>query len=161
MKYTFTLTIAALIAAPLQAEVEYACVVHPSADGYRLHAGAAGSDFSAAFTDFDPEHDGTKSDNATFGAPRWLAVRIDDMTYLIQVDNQYGVFTLHRAEKRGKTWKRTQGSRAIYHPELYARLRAAGLNIHTTKELREMSREEQRKALSGSDSPIQQAERTP
>lgn len=161
MKYPFTLTIAALIAAPLQAEVEYACVVQPSADGYRLHAGATGSDFSAAFTDFAPEHDGTKSDNATFGAPRWLAVRIDGMTYLIQVDNQYGVFTLHRAEKRGQIWKRTQGTREIYHPELYDRLRAAGLNIHTTKELRAMSRDARRKALSGSDSPIRQTKNTP
>lgn len=161
MKYPLSLIIATLVAAPLQAEVEYACVVHPSADGYRVHAGAAGADFSDVFTGFAPVRDGAKSDNATFGAPRWLAVRIDGKTYLIQVDNQYGVFTLHRAEKRGKTWKRTQGSRAIYHPELYARLRAAGLNIHTTKELREMSREERRKALSGSDSPILQAERTP
>ena len=83
-----------------------------------------------------------------------LAVRIDGKTYLIQVDNTYGVFTLYRAVRKGKTWVKNRGSRTIYNPALYERLRAAGLNIHTADELKAMPREARQKALSGKDSPI-------
>ena len=135
-------------------EVEYARVVQETEQGYQLHPNAVSADFRASFADFDPQRDGEKSDAATFGAPRWLAVRIDGKTYLIQVDNNYGVFTLHRAVRRGNRWERVRGSRTIYHPALYNNLRAAGLRIHTADELKAMSKEARQKSLSGSDTPI-------
>lgn len=130
-------------------------MVQETAQGYRLHPDAVSADFSAAFADFNPQLDGEKSDAATFGAPRWLAVRIDGKTYLIQVDNNYGVLTLYRATRNGHHWVRTRGQRTIYHPALYDSLRAAGLRIHTEDELKAMSKEARQKALSGKDSPIQ------
>lgn len=144
----------AIMAPVMAVEVEYARVVQETEQGYRLHPDAVSADFSAAFADFAPQRDGEKSDAATFGAPRWLAVRIDGKTYIIQVDNNYGVFTLHRAVHKGKRWERTRGSRTIYHPALYDNLRAAGLRIHTAEELKSMSKQERKQALSGSDSPI-------
>ncbi|MBQ2380356.1 MAG: hypothetical protein II295_08220 [Akkermansia sp.] len=122
--------------------------------GYELHPEARDADFSAAFEGFHPQNDGEKSDSATFGAPRWLAARIEGRTYIICVDNTPGVLTLYRASKRDGVWKRTKGSREIYHPELYNRLREAGLNIHTRDELKSMNREQRRHALSGKDAPI-------
>lgn len=154
-KHTLIALLAAIMASAMAAEVEYARVVQETAQGYRLHPDAANADFRAAFSDFDPRRDGEKSDNSTFGAPQWLAVRIDGKTYLIQVDNNYGVFTLHRAVRRGNRWERVRGSRTIYHPALYDSLRAAGLRIHTADELKAMSKEARQKALSGRDSPIQ------
>jgi hypothetical protein len=152
--------ILALMASPLhaskgkQATVDYACVVRETSRGYEQHPEASGADFSAAFEGFHPQNDGEKSDSATFGAPRWLAARIEGRTYIICVDNTPGVLTLHRASKRDGVWKRTKGSREIYHPELYNRLREAGLNIHTRDELKSMNREQRRHALSGKDAPI-------
>ena len=145
---------AAIMAPVMAVEVEYARVVQQTEQGYRLHPDAANADFRASFADFDPLRDGEKSDAATFGSPRWLAVRIDGKTYIIQVDNNYGVFTLHRAVRKGKRWERTRDSRTIYHPDLYDKLRAAGLRIHTAEELQSMSKQERQQALSGSDSPI-------
>lgn len=149
-----------LIGSPLHASEEmrgnvaYARVVRETPRGYELHPEARDADFSAAFEGFHPQNDGEKSDSATFGAPRWLAARIDGRTYIICVDNTPGVLTLHRASKRDGVWKRTKGSREIYHPELYNRLREAGLNIHTRDELKSMNREQRRHALSGKDAPI-------
>lgn len=148
------LALSALLCTTVTAEVEYARVVKESTNGYIQHPAAAQADFSEAFADFDPQQDGEKSDDATFGAPRMLAVRIDGKTYLIQVDNTHGVFTLYRAARKGKTWVKNRGSRTIYHPALYERLRAAGLNIHTADELKAMPREARQQALSGKDSPI-------
>ncbi len=70
------------------------------------------------------------------------------------MDNTPGVFTLYRAARKGNTWVKKRGSRTIHHPALYEQLRAAGLNIHTTDELKAMTREARQKALSGKDSPI-------
>ena len=153
-KHALIALVIAITAPTIAAEVEYARVVLETKKGYKLHPGAANADFSAAFADFNPQKDGEKSTNSTFGAPRWLAVRIDGTTYLIHVDNNYGVFTLHRAVRKGNRWARTRGSRTIYHPALYERLRAAGLNIHTADELKAMPREARQQALSGKDSPI-------
>ena len=151
---TLTLLVLSVLVAPLSAEVEYARVVKETSAGYIQHPAAAKADFRAVFADFDPQSDGEKSDDATFGAPRMLAVRIDGKTYLIQVDNTPGVFTLYRAARKGNTWVKTRGSRTIHHPGLYEQLRAAGLNIHTTDELKAMTQEARQKALSGKDSPI-------
>lgn len=142
------------MAPSMAVEVEYARVVQQTEHGYRLHPDAVSTNFRTSFAGFDPQRDGEKSDAATFGAPRWLAMRIDGKTYLIQVDNNYGVFTLHRAVRRGNRWERVRGSRTIYHPALYDKLRAAGLRIHTAEELKSMSKQERQQALSGSDSPI-------
>lgn len=136
------------------AEVEYAYVVSSMLQGYILHPQARDADFRESFRDFDPQKDGEPTHQATLGAPRHLAVRIDGKTYIVTVDNEYGVFTIYRATRRGNIWQRTQGAREIIHPELYERLRRDGLNIHTSEELRNMSRDRRRKALSGKDSPL-------
>ena len=153
-KHALIALVIAITAPTIAAEVEYARVVLETKKGYQLHPGATNADFSAAFADFNPQNDGEKSTNSTFGAPRWLAVLIDGKTYLIHVDNNYGVFTLHRAVRKGNRWARTRGSRTIYHPALYDKLRAAGLRIRTAEELKSMSKQERQQALSGSDTPI-------
>ena len=107
MKAPILLALSPLLCTTVSAEVEYARVVKETANGYIQHPAAARADFSEAFADFDPLQDGEKSADATFGAPRMLAVRIDGKTYLIQVDNTYGVFTLYRAARKGKTWVKT------------------------------------------------------
>ena len=154
IKHALIALMSAIIAPVMAVEVEYARVVQETEQGYQLHPNAVSADFRASFADFDPQRDGEKSDAANFGTPRWLAVRIDGKTYIIQVDNNYGVFTLHRAVRKGNRWALTRGSRTIYHPALYDKLRAAGLRIHTAEELKSMSKLERQQALSGSDSPI-------
>ena len=136
------------------AEVQYARVVKPEGKRYVQHPAAAEADFSAAFADFSPEKDGERTDTATFGAPRWLAVRIDRKTYIMEVNNTYGVFTIYRAAKQGGAWVRLGQGREIYHAELYDRLRAAGLKVHTAEELNAMNKEERRRALSGKDASV-------
>ena len=140
--------------------IEYARVVRQTPRGYEQHPQARQADFSDSFQGFNPQTDGAKSNDATFGAPRWLAARIDGQTYLICVDNTPGILTLHRATRRDGVWMRTKGSREIYHPELYNRLREAGLNIHTLDELKGMTKEKRQQALSGKDAPIRQTKHT-
>ncbi len=154
MKALFLCGLALLLSPLAEAAVKYARIVRETPQGYELHPQAKRVDFSEAFLNFSPQRDGTPTDKTTFGAPRWLAVEIDEKTYIICVDNVPGVLSIHRAQKRGKLWVRTRGVRDIYHPQLYERLRAAGLNIHTAEELRNMSKEERQKALSGKDCPI-------
>lgn len=141
----------------LSAQVEYARVLTPAGGGYYLHPQAREADFRDAFADFDPLKSGEAADTATFGAPLWLAVRIDSRTYIVQVDNEYGIFTVHRAKKQGKMWVRTRGKRTLYLPSLYDRLKADGLNIHSREELSAMSREERNNVLSDKVSPVKQA----
>ena len=136
------------------AEVQYARVVKPEGKRYVQHEEAIEADFSAELADFSPEKDGERTDTATFGAPRWLAVRIDRKTYIMEVNNTYGVFTIYRAAKQGGAWVRLGQGREIYHAELYDRLRAAGLNVHTAEELNAMNKEERRRALSDKDAPV-------
>lgn len=158
MKRLLPVLLLASATLPAGAEAEYAYVVQETRQGYTLHPQAAGVDFAAALADFDPLQDGEKTDGATWGAPRWLAARINGKTYLICVDNQHGILSLHRATRHANTWIRKRGTREIYHPALYDRLRAAGLNIHTHDELKAMSRHERRQALSGQDAPIRRTE---
>lgn len=148
------LILAVMLSPLLSAQVEYARVLTPAGQGFNLHPQAREADFRNAFADFDPQKSGEATDNATFGAPLWLAVRIDSRTYIVQVDNVHGVFTFHRGEKRGKMWIRTRGKRTLYHPALYDRLKAEGLNILSREELSAMSREERKNVLSGKVSPV-------
>ena len=136
------------------AEVQYARVVKPAGKRYVQHEEAIEADFSAEFADFSPERDGEKTDTAAFGAPLWLAVRIDRKTYIVEVNNTYGVFTIYRAAKQGGAWVRLGQGREIYHAELYDRLRAAGLNVHTTEELSAMSTKQRSQVILGNAPPL-------
>ena len=142
------------------AEVQYARVVKPEGKRYVQHPAAAGADFSAVFADFSPEKDGEKTDTAVFGAPQWLAVRTDGKTYVIEVNNTHGVFTIYHAVKHDGAWIRHGNGREIYHAKLYEQLRAAGLNVHTTEELKAMSKAERRQALSGKETPLRAPQTT-
>ncbi len=156
MKCPFILSLfLAIVLSPLlPAHAEYARVVKPAGKGYTLHPQARDADFRDAFADFEPQQSGETTDSGTFGAPLWLAIRIDSRTYIVQVDNEYGVFTLHRAEKQGKSWVRTRGTRTIYHPSLYERLKEDGLYIYSREELSAMSREERKTVLTGKAAPL-------
>lgn len=154
MKILPRVLLGAILCSVATAEVEYAKVVRSGRHGYVLHPQARDADFREAFQGFDPQRDGEATDQTTLGVPLHLAVRIDGKTYIIRVDNEYGLFTLHRATRQGKVWLLTRGSREISHPELYDRLRRAGLNIHTAEEVRAMPRDMRQKVLSGKDSPL-------
>ena len=144
----------------LMADVEYALVVKEQDGRFYNHPQAKSYDFREQLKDFDLLRDGKNCDDSTFGPNMVLVARIDEKTYILMVDEQYGVFTLYAAKQQLKapkacsTWTRTRKIRGFYLPELYAQLRQAGLNIYTGDELKAMTKEERRKVISGNASPV-------
>ena len=145
---------------PLMAGVEYALVVKERDGRFYNHPQAKGYDFRACLEDFDLLHDGKNCDDSTFGPNIRLVAKIDGKPYILEVDAQYGVFSLYaakrqlKAPKLGSNWRVSKKIREFYLPELYDQLRQAGLNIYTGDELKAMTKEERRKVVSGNASPV-------
>ncbi len=142
------------------AGVDYALVVKERDGKFYNHPAAKGYDFRACLEDFDLLHDGKNSDDSTFGPNIRLVAKIDGKPYILEVDAQYGVFTLYAAKRQLKTpklgsnWMVTKKIREFFLPELYDSLRKAGLNIYTGEEIKALPKEERRKVISGKTSPV-------
>ena len=144
----------------LFADVEYAFIVKERDGKFYLRTEAKGYDFRTSLADFDLLHDGKDCDDSTFGPNIRLVAKIDGKPYILEVDAQYGVFTLYaakrqlKAPKLGSNWMVTRKIREFFLPELYEQLRKAGLNIYTREEIKALTKEERRKIISGKTSPV-------
>ena len=144
----------------LMAGVEYALVVKERDGKFYNHPEAKDYDFRACLEDFDLLHDGKNCDDSTFGPNIRLVAKIDGKPYILEVDAQYGVFSLYaakrqlKAPKLGSNWRVSKKIREFFLPELYEQLRKAGLNIYTGEEIKALPKEERRKILSGKTSPV-------
>lgn len=144
----------------LMAGVDYALVVKERDGKFYNHPEAKGYDFRACLENFDLLQDGKDCDDSTFGPNIRLIAKIDGKPYILEVDAQYGVFTLYaakrqlKAPKLGSNWTVTRKIREFFLPELYDSLRKAGLNIYTGDEIKAMTKEERRKVISGNASPV-------
>ena len=144
----------------LMAGVDYALVVKEREGKFYNHPEAKGYDFSACLADFDLLHDGKSCDDSTFGPNIRLVAKIDGKPYILEVDAQYGVFSLYaakrqlKAPKLGSNWTVTRKIREFFLPDLYEQLRKAGLNIYTREEIKALPKEERMKVISGKTSPL-------
>ena len=144
----------------LMAGVDYALVVKERDGKFYNHPEAKGYDFRSCLEDFDLLHDGKDCDDSTFGPNIRLVAKIDGKAYILEVDAQYGVFTLYaakrqlKAPKLGSNWTVTRKIREFFLPDLYEQLRKAGLNIYTREEIKALPKEERRKILSVKTSPV-------
>ena len=144
----------------LMAGVDYALVVKERYGKFYKHPKAKGYDFRACLEDFDLLHDGKNCDDSTFGPNIRLVAKIDGKAYILEVDAQYGVFSLYaakrqlKAPKLGSNWTATRKIREFFLPELYDSLRKAGLNIYTCEEIKAMTKEERIKIINGKTSPV-------
>ena len=144
----------------LMAGVEYALVVKEQDGKFYNHPEAKGYDFRACLENFDLLQDGKDCDDSTFGPNIRLVAKIDGKPYVLEVDAQYGVFTLYaakrqlKAPKLGSNWMVTKKIREFFLPELYDNLRLAGLNIYTSEEIKALPKEERKKVISGKTSPV-------
>ena len=144
----------------LMAGVECALVVKEQDGKFYKHPEAKGYDFRACLENFDLLQDGKDCDDSTFGPNIRLIAKIDGKPYILEVDAQYGVFTLYaakrqlKAPKLGSNWMVTRKIREFFLPELYDSLRKAGLNIYTGEEIKALPKEERRKVISGKASPV-------
>ena len=144
----------------LMAGVDYALVVKERDGKFYNHPEAKGYDFRACLEDFDLLHDGKNCDDSTFGPNIRLVAKIDGKAYILEVDAQYGVFSLYaakrqlKAPKLGSNWMVTKKIREFFLPELYEQLRKAGLNIYTREEIKALPKEERKKVISGKTSPV-------
>ena len=142
------------------AGVDYALVVKERDGKFYNHPEAKGYDFRACLEGFDLLHDGKNCDDSTFGPNIRLVAKIDGKAYILEVDAQYGVFTLYaakrqlKAPKLGSNWTVTRKMREFFLPELYEQLRKAGLNIYTREEIKALPKEERKKVISGITSPV-------
>lgn len=154
----FLLLLAAL--PQLFADVEYAFIVKERDGKFYNHPEAKGYDFRACLEGFDLLHDGKNCDDSTFGPNIRLVAKIDGKPYILEVDAQYGVFSLYaakrqlKAPKLGSNWRVTKKIREFFLPELYEQLRKAGLNIYTGEEIKALPKEERMKVISGKTSPV-------
>lgn len=144
----------------LMAGVDYALVVIERDGKFYNHPEAKGYDFRACLEDFDLLHDGKNCDDSTFGPNIRLVAKIDGKAYILEVDAQYGVFSLYaakrqlKAPKLGSNWRVSKKIREFFLPELYDSLRKAGLNIYTGEEIKAMTKEERMKVINGKTSPV-------
>ena len=144
----------------LIAGVECALVVKEQDGKFYKHHEAKGYDFRACLENFDLLQDGKDCDDSTFDPNIRLIAKIDGKPYILEVDAQYGVFTLYaakrqlKAPKLGINWTATRKIREFFLPELYDSLRKAGLNIYTGEEIKALPKEERRKVISGKASPV-------
>lgn len=144
----------------LMAGVEYALVVKELDGKFYIHHEAKDYDFREQMQGFDLLHDGKDCDDSTFGPNIRLVAKIDGKPYILEVDAQYGVFTLYaakrqlKAPKLGSNWTVTREMREFFLPELYEQLRKAGLNIYTREKIKALPKEERMKVISGKTSPV-------
>ena len=144
----------------LMAGVDYALVVKERDGKFYNHPEAKGYDFRACLEDFDLLHVGKNCDDSTFGPNIRLVAKIDGKAYILEVDAQYGVFSLYaakrqlKAPKLGSNWRVSKKIREFFLPELYDSLRKAGLNIYTGEEIKAMTKEERMKVINGKTSPV-------
>ena len=144
----------------LMAGVDYALVVKERDGKFYNHPEAKVYDLRSCLEDFDLLHDGKDCDDSTFGPNIRLVAKIDGKAYILEVDAQYGVFTLYaakrqlKAPKLGSNWMVTKKIREFFLPELYEQLRKAGLNIYTGEEIKALPKEERMKVISGKTAPV-------
>ena len=144
----------------LMAGVDYAHVVKERDGKFYNHPEAKDYDFRACLEGFDLLHDGKNCDDSTFGPNIRLVAKIDGKPYILEVDAQYGVFSLYaakrqlKAPKLGRNWTVTRKIREFFLPELYDSLRKAGLNIYTREEIKALPKEERKKVIAGKTSPV-------
>lgn len=108
---------------------------------HEVDARYAAHDFAVTFGDLNLAEAGKETEDGVFGRPIRLIVRSDEGDFLLVVNNTEGVFSIYRLHRSGKMFKAsTRDSRDVLLPGLYARLKAAGLNILSEEELKKAHR---------------------
>lgn len=74
-----------------------------------------------------------------WGMPVYFILKTENGYYGLTMNNEYGVFSLRKVTRNGKMYKssRKKGThKTIYAPELYDRLKTAGINIASLDDMR-------------------------
>lgn len=125
---------------------------------HRIDPRYAEHDFAVAFEGLNPAKDGEATEDGVFGYPLRLIVESDEGCFLFIINNTEGVFSIYklRKTKGGQFVARQTGNRNVRLPDLYAKLKATGLNILSENDLRRIHKlpREERKQFFRNYSPV-------